>query len=98
MCNEIKHLAYNQMLCIVSISCQVNSLIKTLVKSIAYRNLSVRLWHLEDIVNETHSRLQKGLLGMGFAKLSTSGGMGTYDHLRTKPTLKIAQFLGFSHA
>ena len=98
MCNKINHLAYNQKLCIVFHFTKVNSIIKSLLKSIAYINLNVRLWHLEDIVNKNHLRLQKGLLGMGFAKLSTSGGMGTYDHLRTKPTLKIARFTGIANA
>ena len=98
MCNKIKHLAYNQMLCIVLICNQMNSIIKTVAKSIAYVNLNVRLWHLEDIVIDTHLRLQKYYLGRGFAKISTSGGMGTYIQFHTKPTLKIAQFLGFSHA
>ena len=97
MCNKINHLAYNQKLCIVLLFAQMNSIIKNLVKSIAYINLNVRLWQLEDIVNEIHLRLQKGLLGMGFAKLSTSGGMGTDKQLRTKPTLKIAQLQTNSH-
>ena len=89
MSNKINHLAYNQKLCIVSDKSKVNSNPKTLVKSIAYAIRYVRQYKLEDIVD---FGLGKLLVGMGFAKTSTSGGMGTYKQLHINSSHK------YSHA
>ena len=93
MCNEINHLAYNQKLSLLTIHFALNSQIKNLVKSIAYSLCPL----ITIIGHKVKFGLAKLLSGMGFAKISTSGGMGTYEQLRTNSPFSIAQW-GFPNA
>ena len=88
MSNKINHLAYNKKLSILVIHFLFNSRIKTLVKSMGYK-----LCPLINIIgNRVGFGSDKLLSGMGFAKLSTSVGMGTYKQLHINSSHR------FSHA
>jgi hypothetical protein len=93
MSSKINGLAYNKKLSILTIHFLLNSQIKTLVKSIAY-SLCPLITIIGHWVGFGSGKI---LSGRGFAKISTSGGMGTYKQLRINSPFNIAQ-LGFSHA
>ena len=93
MCNKINHLAYNQKLSILTIHFALNSQIKTVVKSITYSLCPL----ITIIGHKVKFGLGKLLSGMGFAKLSTRVGIGTYKQLRTNSPFSIAQW-GFPYA
>ena len=94
MFNKINNLSYNQRLSILAIHFILCLRLKNLVKSIAYK--------LRPIIpisgHKDHCRFFRLCLAYfrcvinplrnGFAKLSTSVGMGTYKHLQINPPFK----------
>ena len=87
---KINDLAYNQKLSVSAIHFVLYTPTKTLFKSIA-----CKLRPLNNISGHKGLLIgfKKRLAGIGFAKLSTSVGMGTYKHLRINPPFKEAEEL-----
>ena len=90
---KINDLAYNQRLSILAIHFILCLPKKTLFKSIAYKlypiiTISGHKGHCRFFrLFLAYFRFAFTALGNGFAKLSTSVGMGTYKHLRINPPL-----------
>lgn len=89
MSNKINDLAYNQKLSILSIHFPLYGEIKTLVKSMACLILPlISIRGNKDSGVRFCTGFIKRLSGKGFAKLSTSVGMGTYKHLHINTPFK----------
>ena len=90
MPSKINDLAYNQRLSILAIHLNLPPILKTLIKSVGYMLSPIN-------IISGHYRTVPGYFGFGmgglkkgFAKLSTSVGMGTYKHLRINPPLRLS--------
>lgn len=87
MSNRINDLAYNRKLLILSIHFNLSIFLKTLVKSMGYKLSPINIisGHRFFGMCLAYFRFAINALGNGFAKLSTSVGMGTCKSLQINP-------------